>query len=253
MSAEKARQIALFQFPTGSVLSADVAGSTPRRAAIPAVSIPHGKCPVCRPALSRGRGPSRNRFNSPREVSCLPTNGDAYAADCVPSPFQFPTGSVLSADLLYRPLVFGLSAAFQFPTGSVLSADVLDSSILARETALVSIPHGKCPVCRPAKPALRLAALLQFQFPTGSVLSADSRYDHSHDRCKTCFNSPREVSCLPTPSGSPWAAGLWPVSIPHGKCPVCRQGLLDVEQEGYLCVSIPHGKCPVCRLSDCST
>jgi len=136
------------------------------------VSIPHGKCPVCRPALSGCYNPAQRWF-------------------------QFPTGSVLSADNQGRPVWAGRADEFQFPTGSVLSAD------------------------------------LRFCFRCASRSFG--------------FNSPREVSCLPTGGRDCGRRGHLRVSIPHGKCPVCRQEGINPPPREELLVSIPHGKCPVCR------
>jgi len=88
----------LFQFPTGSVLSADVRF--------------HHR--PCQPFWS---------FNSPREVSCLPTRSSMRLANDTSSCFNSPREvSCLPTPPAERQLV-ELHYLFQFPTGSVLSAD----------------------------------------------------------------------------------------------------------------------------------
>jgi len=112
--------------------------------------------------------------------------------------FQFPTGSVLSADALALESVGFLLRGFQFPTGSVLSADQ-DQPWLVAAGAGVSIPHGKCPVCRLDGHACLQQVSSQVSIPHGKcpvcrLLRGTTR------RCakSSSFNSPREVSCLPT-------------------------------------------------------
>ena len=87
-------------------------------------------------------------FNSPREVSCLPTDYDRHCCPGV-AEVSIPHGKCpvcRPADDIYTQQ---LDIKFQFPTGSVLSAD--------DEAASVETTQG-----------------FEFQFPTGSVLSADS-------------------------------------------------------------------------------
>ena len=212
-----------FQFPTGSVLSADrlsrrcvwrryssfnsprevsclpTADTTTAMTAARRVSIPHGKCPVCR------------RRPAPRGQ---PASGQ----------FQFPTGSVLSADKVSLMSNKKVTYVFQFPTGSVLSADFP-----------IALPDG------PAYP--------RFQFPTGSVLSADAAGMGSGDQRLQGFQFPTGSVLSADRANTPAATRALGVSIPHGKCPVCRPSTPMVPTRAFSAVSIPHGKCPVCRLS----
>jgi len=139
--------------------------------------------------------------------------------------FQFPTGSVLSADA-YDPNQYAEEdILFQFPTGSVLSADEPTDLPSAIQQVLFQFPTGSVLSADFARAWDEALADAVFQFPTGSVLSADLPGKVVRAYQSRRFNSPREVSCLPT---CLLIAGLGPgrsVSIPHGKCPVCRLGV----------------------------
>jgi len=112
-------------------------------------------------------------FNSPREVSCLPTCQREATRLRSFLGFQFPTGSVLSADPCLSAARHTVSfACFNSP----------------REVSC--LPTVARQQCR--------QLILKFQFPTGSVLSADATRSRPINWGLGSFNSPREVSCLPT-------------------------------------------------------
>jgi len=235
------------------------------------VSIPHGKCPVCRRrTLSPGARRHNSSFQFPTgSVLSADETDDGYVhLECIR--FQFPTGSVLSADGFVHFRLYNSSGTFQFPTGSVLSADVRASGWRKTFPRCFNSPREVS--CLPTYTAgmTRCFCCSSFNSPR-EVSCLPTSTAATPARLTSCFNSPREVSCLPTRPGrqgrqdadrrfnSPREVSCLPTSyantasarsrmfqFPTGSVLSADEYLQRLLEAGVL-VSIPHGKCPVCR------